>query len=519
MSEAGTSRLEANSGRGSGSRERMAVATTCLAIAGSCAGVAVATVVARALDTETLAPGAAGTAIGIVASCALGRRWLAARLPAELDGWFAPRRTAVILWWLAAVLAIVNTARLGLFVADPSQAWASAFPPVSSLAKHQCLPAYVRAGELAARGQPNLWNPDDYRKPQHDGPPWLPVSDMRGLIQHLGDPFEYPPTFAMAPRAAVAITHDYQIIRAAWYGISALGFWIAFVACAIWIAGRPGATALLLAPPIALSTPVVVGLQFGQAHLLVVAAAVAAMMLFARGRWLAGGLLLGFATVSKIFPGLLLVHLAVRRQWRDLAAALAAIAALIGLCALVLGPATLASFVSDQVPRITSGEAFAFTENNPDNHSLYGLAFKLATLGVEGADRQLASLLAWGWSAVALILTAVGSRGRPQPARDAMLWLGIVCLATLRSPFAPTYTAIGTLWLLAVAAGIAAPRRWLTALIAISWVLLLGAPPIHSDAWNAVQSMPAQAASIAIAVLAVWPRRTPPASAAPAAAP
>lgn len=506
--------MSAGGSPGSISRERMAVATTCLAIAGSCAGVEIATIAARAAGAATLVPGATGTAIGIVASCALGRRRLAARLPAALDGWFAPRRIAVILWFAASALAIANTARVGLFVADPAQRWASAFPPIPSLAQHQCLAAYVRAGELAAGGQPDLWIPTDYGKPRSDGSPSHPATALRGLASYLGDPYEYPPTFVLAPRAAVAITDDYQIIRAAWFGISALGFWIAFVALAIWIAGRPGACALLLAPAIAISTPVLLGLQFGQAHLLVIAAAVAAMMLFARGRWLGGGLLLGFATATKIFPGLLLVHLAVRRRWRDLAVTLAVIAALIGLAALVLGPATLAAFVSDQLPRMASGEAFSFTEENPDNHSLYGLAFKLATLGVRGADRQLAQLLAWGWTAIAVVLTIAGSRGRRAPARDAMLWLGIVCLATLRSPFAPTYTAIGTLWLFAVASGVLPPRRRWTALIAIAWILLQGSPPIHSDAWNVVMSLPGQAISIAAAVLATWPWRAAPATSA-----
>jgi hypothetical protein len=471
---------------------------------------AVATVVARIAGAATLVPGAIGVAVGIIAACALAQRRLAARLPIEIDGWFAGRRIAAIAWSVAVVLAIGNTARLAIFIADPAQTWASAFPPVPSLAQHHCIAAYVRAGELAAGGQSDLWTAADYGKPLADGSPSHPASDVRGLSPYLTDPFEYPPPFAVIPRAALILTDDYQILRVAWFGLSAIAFWFAFVALAMWIGGRPGAVALLLVPPIALSMPVVLGLQFGQAHLLIVVAAVGAMMLFARGRRLGGGLLLGFAIVSKIFPGLLLVHLAVRRQWRDLAATLAAIAALIGLAVVVLGPATLAAFVTEQLPRIASGEAFAFTEDNPDNHSLYGLAFKLATLGVDGAGRHLASLLAWGWSAIALVLTIVGSRGRPHRQRDAVLWLGIVCLATLRSPFAPTYTAIATLWLLSVAAGGLARRRWLTALITVCWILLQGSPPIHSDAWNALLSLPAQAASIAIAILAVWPWQSRP---------
>jgi hypothetical protein len=172
----------------------------------------------------------------------------------------------------------------------------------------------------------------------------------------------------------------------------------------------------------------------------------------------------------------------------------------------VLGPGTLAAFVTEQLPRIASGEAFAFAEDNPDNHSLYGLAFKLAALGLD-AGRGLANALAWIWTAVAVALTVLGSRGRSEPVRDAILWLGILCLATLRSPFAPTYTAIGTLWLLSVAVGTWRPRRWLTAVIAVSWFLLQGTPPIFSAAHNALATLPAQLASIAFAIAAVWPRR------------
>jgi hypothetical protein len=485
----------------------MAVATACLAIAGSCAGVALATVAALAAGVATFAPAAAGSVIGIVACCALGRRRLAARLPAELDGWFTRRRIFSIVWLAAVVLSVANTARVGLFVADPSRAWASAFPPIPSFARHHCLAAYVRAGELADRGQANLWDPADYARPSSDASRTQAPSGVRGLAPYLSDPFEYPPAFVLAPRAALAMTDNYQIIRAAWFGLSAVGFWFAFVALALWIGGRAAATALLLVPAIAISMPVLLGLQFGQAHLIVVAMAIGAMMQLARGRRLTGGLLLGVAIASKIFPGLLLVHLAVRRQWRDVAATLAVIAALVGLAALVLGPATLAAFVSDHLPRIASGEAFAFTEDNPDNHSLYGLAFKLATLGVGGADRHLATLLVWGWGVVAVIVTVLGSRGRPEPPRDAVVWLGIVCVATLRSPFAPTYTAAGTLWLLSIWAGGLAPRRWLIASIAVCWILLQGYPSIHSDVWNALTSLPSQAASIAIAVLAVWPGR------------
>jgi alpha-1,2-mannosyltransferase len=484
--------------------ERRAVAITCLALAGSCAGAALATVIARALGAAPLPPAIAGTALGIAACCALGRRRLAARLPPELDGRLAHRRLLAAIWIATAVLAVANTARLGLSVADPAQTWAAAFPPVPESARHQCFAAYVRAGELAAAGRADLWQPGDYARPDPRAP--SPTA-IRGLADYLIDPYEYPPPFAVLPRAAVAATDDYLLLRAAWFGISAVGFWLAFVAVAAWIGGRAGATALLLAPVLALSFPVTFNLQWGQAHLIVVAAAMGGMLQLARGRRVAGAALLAFATATKIFPGLLLVHLAVRRRWRDLAATLAALAALVGLAALVLGVAPLVAFATEQVPRMSSGEAFAHIEDQPDNHSLYGLAFKLAVLGVAGAGRELAAALAWIWSGVAVLLAALGSRGRPEPARDAVLWLGIICLATLRSPYAPMYSAVGTLWLLAVAAGVVRPRRWLTAAIAVCWIVLQGFPPRFSDVHNVLASLPSQVASIAIAVAAVWPVR------------
>jgi len=141
--------------------ERAVVALVCLALVGSCAGVAIAAVIARALDAATLAPAVAGSAIGMVICCALWRR-VAARLPGELDGWFRQRRILSIVWCATAALAVANVARLGLFAADPHQVWASAVPPVG--VEHQCLAAYVRAGELAAHGQADLWNRDDYEE-------------------------------------------------------------------------------------------------------------------------------------------------------------------------------------------------------------------------------------------------------------------------------------------------------------------------------------------------------------------
>ena len=370
---------------------------------------------------------------------------------------------------------------------DPSQARASVFPPLPESAQHQCLAAYVRAGELAAVDHPDLWDPDAYAS-NH-------ASQVAGLGTYLGDPYEYPPPFAVLPRAAVAATNNYQLIRAVWFGLSAVGFLAAFILLAIWLGGRGGATALLVVPAFALSTSFEFTLQWGPAHALVIACAVIAM-------------LLAFATATKLFPGLLLVYLAVRRQWRAVIATLVALAAFTALSAIILGPDTLAAFITNQLPRMASGKAFAFTEHNPDNHAVYSLAFKLGALGVPGMTRSIASLLAWLWTLVAIALAVRGSRASLAPptdprAHDAILWLGLLCLGALRSPYAPLYTAIATLWLLSLATSVRPWRNWL---VAIAWILLLGFPPLGSDALNAALSLPSQLISIAVPIIAVWPR-------------
>ena len=77
------------------------------------------------------------------------------------------------------------------------------------------------------------------------------------------------------------------------------------------------------------------------------------------------------------------------------------------------------------------------------------------------------------------------------------------------TPATSSYTAIGTLWLLAIAAGATVWRRGVTAAIAICWILLQGTLPLGSPAGDAMFSLPSQLASITIAILAVWPRREP----------
>lgn len=470
--------------------ERIAVAGAPVAIAAA----GIATCTAGAVNL----PGAlgAGAALAVaVAVTAVAAPRLARRLPTDLAG--AARRHPVraAAWALLAVLAVGNTARVGLFMADSSRLWASMFPPVPDSAEHECLPAYVRAAELAAAGADNVYDDARYEQGASD-------TRVEGLAPRLGDPFEYPPPFLVLPSAALAVTQSYPTLRAAWYGVQVVALAAVFVLVALWVGGRAGARALVLFPAVALSFPTVINLQFGQFQLAAVVCAVAGALALSRGHYAAGGALLGFATASKIFPGLLLVYYAARRDLRAIAWTAAGVAVWSVAGALVVGLDPFVDFVGYQLPRLASGEAVAGTIGNPDNFSLFSLYYKLDALGVPGMSRSVGVALAWLWTIVALALAAVaGARSRgADPGRQAVLWLAVLALGALRSPFAPMYTAVIHLWLLALLAGTARPSRATTALIIASFVLFQGFPPVFGDAVNALLSFPAQLLALAVPI-------------------
>jgi hypothetical protein len=68
---------------------------------------------------------------------------------------------------------------------------------------------------------------------------------------------------------------------------------LAVLSTARWIGGRIGRRAMLFAPVLAISIPVLIGLQAGQFQLSTFSLSMIAMVLFSRGREAVGGGLLG----------------------------------------------------------------------------------------------------------------------------------------------------------------------------------------------------------------------------------
>ena len=153
---------------------------------------------------------------------------------------------------------------------------------------------------------------------------------------------------------------------------------------------------LVLASDLTLST-----LQVGNLQAIVFSIAMIAMVLLAQRRYAAGGALLAYVTLSKLFPGLLLVYLLVRREWRALAWTMGMIVALIVISLLDTGWAPYNAFL-DHLPRLLGGEAFPAFRNPgavAKNYSVPGMAFKLQLFGVHGASF---AAMTYSWIALAI---------------------------------------------------------------------------------------------------------------------
>ena len=410
------------------------------------------------------------TAIAVGCACALGiAAWASRILSTTLASALQGDRTLAAVTMVIAAIAIVLIARESVYMADSTQPSYSILPGDPWRVEHSCMSAYFEAARFANAQTENLYDRNLYQ-PRHIGS--LKV-----------DAYHYPPPFLLVPSALRLITTDFFRLRALWFAIQAIVLAATMTGLCAWIGGRMGGIALI-GSLFVLSTPTTIfALQMGNFQTTAMAlGAIALIFLLSRRLW-AGGPILAYVALSKIFPGVLVVYLLGARRWRAVASIMGAVLGLVALSVWFLGTQPMSAFLHHEVPEIVSGQAFPQSERPnvvESNQSFYGLTVRLRLLGASWLDQPtgLAGTSVYGLLIVLLAVYAgwkaridlSSSAGRALLVQTA---IALMTLASFRSPFVGgLYGMVSTLWLLTLLVAGSNDRKsaagWLLALLVCS---------------------------------------------------
>ncbi len=373
-----------------------------------------------------------GTLVLVLAACLAGPSLVvglaAVGVPWQITSALVASSAAVVVWRTAqqaravgyqrlhwpAVIAVVTvlgaatvyTARLSYFMLDETRADLSVLPNRAFFRAHSCLSSYTEAARLAPSGV-NIFDPAQYSDPARPG-----QNAARFIGPFEVDLYQYPPAFLALPRPPVAAGLDFLTIRKLWFAVQSIVLFATMVLLARWIGGSSGLLVLLLVPVVWLSPTTRLPLQIGNFQLTAFALTVLAMLAFDGGHVRGGGFALGFAAVSKVYPGMLGVLLIARRQWRAVGWTVASSAAFTAAAWLMVGSAPFVDFFRYQWPRIASGQAFFWMEAAdvaPINFGVHGLVIKLRFLGLPWTGHEAASRAASLYAVLLLPLAAISA--------------------------------------------------------------------------------------------------------------
>ena len=417
-----------------------------------------------------LAPGWMAIPIAVVAAVPIFI-WLRARERQLQSRSVSPRW--MLLWCALTLAATVQLGRVGIFVVAPAKAGFAALPHADSWALyHVCFTGYTEAARLAFERRVNIYDPANY--------------EAGGQSRRIGllvvDEYEYPPPFLPLPAALSAITgNDLMRARALFYGAQAILVVLVMIAVAMRLAPAARLTAWMLIPGVVAAFQTIVGMQYGNFQSGAFALAVAGMLALTRPGRGFGAAALAFAAASKLFPGLLVALLVGGRRYR--AAALAAVwmAVFAMLSLAMFGTRPWIDFVTYQLPAISSGSGFAWSELPfliPTNYGISGAVLKAGALGLPGVSyaRAMQTASIYGLIVTGLAVFAAWRLWRANeqdaaPAGGPMTWLALLNLASFRSPYvADAQATMGTLWLLSLVIAARRPRGWRLALAVIAWI-------------------------------------------------
>lgn len=416
-------------------------------------------------------------AVGIAAFIA----WFFWRHPVLPLDMGASSRALNVVSGLATIAALLELARLCVFIVNPAAVGFAASPSrgLGLPAKHSCLSAYYVAARSVAT-VPNVYAWDLYSFPD-EGP--AAPRKPRPIGPFDIDAYEYPPPFLLLPRALAILTPEFLRFRMVWFALNGAVLVIGLLVVARMLGPVAGTRALLFSPLVLASDIPIATLQVGNLQAIVSSLAMIAMVLFTQRRYAAGGALLAFATVSKLFPGLLLVYLLVQRKWRALAWTVGLCIVLIAISLVDTGWAPYRAFL-DHFPRLMSGEAFPAFRRPwavAQNFSVPGMVLKLRLFGVTGASFGAMKIVGWMYTLILLAATVFVARRTQTREQEPLAWLMILILASLRSPFLPLYAVIPVLWFLTLLAAMVSPTLKMLLGVLLAWTILNIVVPASVD--------------------------------------
>lgn len=385
----------------------------------------------------------------------------------------AATRPLKVISAIATIAALIELARLCVFIVNPAAVGYAIGPSRGQglNINHSCLSAYFVAARSAAT-VPNIYEYELYSFPAES--PDAPRKPRRIEMFNI-DAYEYPPPFLLLPRALAVLAPDFLRFRMIWFALNGAVIIVGLLVVPRMLGPVAGTRALLLSPLVLASDLTISTLQIGNLQAIVFSLATIAMVLLSERRYAAGGALLAFVTVSKLFPGLLLVYLLVRRQWRALAWTTGVCVALVAISLLDTGWAPYRTFL-DHLPRLLGGEAFPAFRNPGSiakNYSVPGMVFKLHLFGISSVELFGAmKIVGWIYTLVVLAATVILARRKPNRQEEPLAWLTILLLASLRSPFLPPYAVIPVLWLLSLLAAKFAPTFKVLCGVLAAWIVL-----------------------------------------------
>jgi hypothetical protein len=176
-----------------------------------------------------------------------------------------------------------------------------------------------------------------------------------------------------------------------------------------------------------------------------------------------------------MFPGILILYLALRREWRAVAWTSAWSVVFLLATLADVGWAPFPYFLH-HLPRLLSGEAFPMLRLTPgtvNNLSIPSLVLKVPAFGGPAVPFGWIRITGWIYSVVVLWVVFRLARRPVAPAYEPLAWLAILGLTALRSPFLPTYGGFPGAWLGALLLALcwSDARRWWTVLAL--WVILV----------------------------------------------